>query len=418
MRARTKTTPPRSTESDRLRRLLKSAADGELVAVIGTGVSVALTGNTIPALSWKGLIRSGFAYGVVKGKISSAQAEAWKAQIDSTDIDDLLSAAEFVGRKLDAPSGTLYTRWLDSELRGIEPTNAAMKEGIEALYRARVPLCTLNYDSLLERVTGLPTITLNDINSVTRWMRRQAGGILHLHGVWEAPATCILGIRDYDKTLGDGVRDLIQRSLGSFKRLLFIGCGDTFADPNFSALIAWLRQHMSTAAPEHYALVVNGDVAAREGDPTWLGFVEPIGYGPKHEDLPAYLIEHFGPLSRAAKPKKKSAPKAAGSDTASRHAAVLRDYRAFLLKDCGQMTIEGIRADMDTAQRRFDLDTSSSPSRCCRPLPTSPRAIRSGSRNSWNGRRRTKSLGRSGRCSREINGWRCWRCRAAGRRCC
>jgi len=35
---------------------------------------------------------------------------------------------------------------------------------------------------------------------------------------------------------------------------------------------------------------------------------------------------------------------------------LIQDYRAFLLTDCGQMTIEGVRADMDTAQRRFDLE--------------------------------------------------------------
>ena len=35
---------------------------------------------------------------------------------------------------------------------------------------------------------------------------------------------------------------------------------------------------------------------------------------------------------------------------------VLNEYRKFLLRDCGQMTIEGMRADMDTAQRKFDLE--------------------------------------------------------------
>jgi hypothetical protein len=71
-------------------------------------------------------------------------------------------------------------------------------------------------------------------------MRKESSAILHLHGSWDAPSTCILGIRDYQTTMGNDVRDLIQRSLGSFRRLLFIGCGETFADPNFSALIKWL----------------------------------------------------------------------------------------------------------------------------------------------------------------------------------
>jgi hypothetical protein len=54
------------------------------------------------------LIRDGFAHGVKKGRISAKQAADWKSQLDSNDLDDLLGAAEFVGRKLDAPHGDLY----------------------------------------------------------------------------------------------------------------------------------------------------------------------------------------------------------------------------------------------------------------------------------------------------------------------
>lgn len=35
---------------------------------------------------------------------------------------------------------------------------------------------------------------------------------------------------------------------------------------------------------------------------------------------------------------------------------LLKTYREFLLKDCGEMAIEGIRADMETARKRFDLE--------------------------------------------------------------
>ena len=148
-----------------------------------------------------------------------------------------------------------------------------MESAIRALCAAGIPLCTLNYDHLLERVTDLPAIKLGETDQVVAWMRmRREGagaGILHLHGSWDAPATCILGIRDYETTLGNDVRDLYQRSLASFSRLLFIGCGDTFADPNFSSLIKWLREKMKTAPPEHYALVSKAQVADRHADPAW-----------------------------------------------------------------------------------------------------------------------------------------------------
>ncbi|MEW5928216.1 MAG: SIR2 family protein [Gemmatimonadota bacterium] len=314
---------------------------------------MALTNGTIPSLSWKGLIQDGFAHGVKKGRLTAAQAEAWKTQLDSTDLDDLLAAAEFVGRKLEAPRGDLYARWLENVFSHVRPTNHTMGSAILGLVSAGVPLCTLNYDPLLERVTGLPSINIGETGKVAAWMRREIQGILHLHGSWDLPESCILGIRDYETTLGNDVRDLIQRNLASFQRLLFIGCGNTFADPNFSALIRWLREKMKTAAPQHYALVSDGEMAERHADVTWHGFVEPISYGEHHADLAPFITAHFT-TPKATKTKKSGLPKAPGSS--SEHERLLRDYRAFLLKDCGQMTIEGVRADMDTAQRRFDLE--------------------------------------------------------------
>jgi len=275
-------------------------------------------------------------------------------QLESDDLDDLLGAAEFMGRKLDAPHGDLYARWLESLFKPVQTTNKKLESAIKTLHAANIPLCTLNYDTLLERATDLSTITLAEPVKVTAWMRREYPAVFHLHGSWDAPNTCILGIRDYETMLGDEVRELIQRSLASFSRLLFIGCGNTFADPNFKALIKWLRGKMKTATPQHYALVCNGEMTDRHADPTWHGFVEPLSYGSAHSELAAFLLKHFSaPAKVGAKGKAVASPK---NFIASDHARVLRDYRDFLLKDCGQMTIEGVRADMDTAQRRFDLE--------------------------------------------------------------
>jgi hypothetical protein len=324
----------------------------ELVAVVGTGVSMALTGGKVPALSWKGLVRDGFAFGAKKGKITSGQVKAWKPQLESSDLDDLLGAAEFMSRKLDAPDGDLYARWLEHVFSTVKPTNKLLEEALLTLKAAGVPLCTLNYDSLLEHVTGLPAVPLNDIRAVAAWMRRESAGILHLHGLWHVPGSCVLGIRDYEATLHDDVRDLFQRHLGSFRRLLFVGCGDTFADPNLSALIKWLRDRMKAAAPQHYALVTDREMDTRHCDPAWHSFVEPLGYGASHDDLAGFLLEHFQTV-RSARRRRASVRR---SPSTAVHEKVLQAYRDFLIRDCGQMTIEGVRADMDTAQRRFDLE--------------------------------------------------------------
>jgi SIR2-like domain len=258
-----------SPDRKAITQLKQAANNGQLIAIIGTGMSVALTCGKIPALSWKGLIEDGFSYGLTKGRITAAQSTIWKNQLNSDDLDDVLGAAEFMGRKLDAPNGDLYARWLKQVFENVEPNNRDLERAVRALQALGIPLCTLNYDSLLERVTTLQSIELSDRPKVTAWMRREYPGILHLHGSWESPASCILGIRDYATTISDDFRDLIQRALGSFSRLLFIGCGDTFADPNFSALIKWLRAIMKTSAPEHYALVK--DMRLQNDTPTQRG---------------------------------------------------------------------------------------------------------------------------------------------------
>ncbi|MFA7404441.1 MAG: hypothetical protein WC007_10625 [Pelobacteraceae bacterium] len=166
-------------------RLKDSVKCGELVVIIGSGVSMALTNGKIPSLSWIGLIRDGFNYGVKKQKITADQAKTWEPQLGSKDIDDLLCAAEFASRKLDAPQGSLYARWLENVFKTVKPTNEAMVNALVTLKQSNIPICTLNYDPLLEHVLGMDGINLTEKNKVFAWFRREKASILHLHGSWD-----------------------------------------------------------------------------------------------------------------------------------------------------------------------------------------------------------------------------------------
>ncbi|HEX3682336.1 MAG TPA: hypothetical protein VHU83_07310 [Bryobacteraceae bacterium] len=85
-----------------------------------------------------------------------------------------------------------------------------------------------------------------------------------------------------------------------------------------------------------------------------LRALHAAGYGQTHGQLATFLTKHFPPLASSAETDKAASLKA---PNASNQARLLRNNnRAFLLKDCGQMTIEGLRAEMDTAQRKFDLE--------------------------------------------------------------
>jgi hypothetical protein len=340
-------------QSEALRELRDSLQRNQLIFVIGTGCSLSLTENRYPPLSWKGLINDGFHYAETKGKITSKQLAYWQPQLESEDLDEILGAAEFMGRKIDAPNGELYSRWLESVFRPIHPTNKQMETALLSLSKQNAPFVTLNYDTLLEQSILQESITLDEVAKVASWMRREISGILHLHGSWEKPASCILGIRDYETTIRSDTRDLIQRSLAAFNRLLFIGCGNTFSDPNFKALIHWLKAKMPSGALQHFALVTNHELSKRHADSSWHGFVEPIPYGEGPENLPEFLQSLSNPIEKSL---LKIRPKKTTSQSSPNHSRLIETYKAFLVRDCGQMTIEGVRADMDTAQRRFDLE--------------------------------------------------------------
>jgi hypothetical protein len=335
-------------------RLLDSAMNHQLIAVIGSGVSMSLTNGKYPFLSWKGLVQHGFDFCVTKGLITIAQAKQWEPQRNSNDIDDLLCAAELVSRKLGAPKGDLYLHWMQDVLRSVEPLNDEMSSALIALKDAKIPFCTLNYDLLLEMATGKPGLLMHEKEKVLSWLRKENTGILYLHGSCIEPETCILSIRDYETTIRDEYRDLVQRSLATINSLLFIGCGETFCDPNFASLIKWLREKINISMPKHYALVKNSEVPKYHADPAWHGFIEPVGYGAKYEDLPKFLLHTFPAIVPRSNANESYFPKTEVSDTAKDR--IINDYLSFLVKDCGQMTIEGVRADMEIGQRKFDIE--------------------------------------------------------------
>ena len=311
---------------------------------------MALMPSSTSTLSWVGLIRSGLSYAQERGYITEAQELRQGEALASGDMDEMLVAAEFVGRKLSAPTGLPYARWMQTLFKDWKPEKGAMSNALRALVERKALIATLNYDLVADQATGLDPIVLADPDPVLAWCRKERDGILHLHGVFTRPETCVFGIRDYHDALSDEARNLLQRSLTSLNRILFIGCGDTLSDPNFSALIKWLRENVGAGAPQHYALVKSDEVAERMADPLWHGFVEPIAYGDNYSDLPVFLLDFFP--TRSAKRPKTSRLKS----PVDRHRTVVECYKAFTLRDCGEMTIEGMRADMDTAQRKFNLE--------------------------------------------------------------
>lgn len=127
-----------------------------ILVIVGSGVSIAATKDA-EAVSWTGLLN----LGVTRCReLSPGLDDDWEkrliGEISSGDLDDTLSAAEKISRKLGAPAGGEFRRWLRETVGQVQIRDTAI---LKALRDLQVPLATTNYDDLLERATKLPAVT-------------------------------------------------------------------------------------------------------------------------------------------------------------------------------------------------------------------------------------------------------------------
>jgi hypothetical protein len=266
--------------------LRAGVANGRMLAVVGAGVSIAASGDPDIA-SWTGLLRDGTERCVaVAGSLPEGWAERVRAEIDSGDLDELLSAAEKIARKLGSPCGEEYARWLHDTVGSLHARERSL---IEAIRDLGLPIATTNYDGLLEEVTGLPPVTWREGARVERVIRGDEPAILHLHGFWAEPESVVLGIRSYEQVLGDAHAQTMMRAIRATRGLLFIGCGAGIGDPDFDALLRWTRTVFEGSGYRHFQLCLE-----READD--LQRLHPpeerltaLPYGSGHEHLEPFL---------------------------------------------------------------------------------------------------------------------------------
>jgi hypothetical protein len=124
-------------------------AVGNVLAVTGTGISIAATRNN-PLASWTGLITNGIEHCVGLGLRDAEWGEQQKAQLKNGDVGDLLGVAEEVSHRLGwqkhDPCGGDWNGWLRKTIGTLRAQNPELVEAIRDL---GLPIATLNYDDLL-----------------------------------------------------------------------------------------------------------------------------------------------------------------------------------------------------------------------------------------------------------------------------
>ncbi|HVR99111.1 MAG TPA: tetratricopeptide repeat protein [Thermoanaerobaculia bacterium] len=271
--------------------LQKEIDNRHVLAIVGAGVSMGATQGH-PHASWTGLLESGVERCVtVAQPLPSGWEIRVRDEIHSGDMDDLLSAAEKISRKLGAPK-TDYQDWLRETVGSLPLKDSSV---LEALRELGIPIATTNYDGLLEKVTGLPPVTWRDGARIERVIRGEEPGILHLHGFWDEPESVILGIRSYEEILGDVHAQNFLHTLRTIQTFLFIGCGEGLADPNFGALLRWARKVFDGTGHAHYRLCreTEADGLRRQHQPE--DRIRVLPYGPEHKDLAQFLSQRLQP---------------------------------------------------------------------------------------------------------------------------
>src|SRR5438046_456936 len=119
---------------------------GQVVAIVGAGVSVGATNNHAVA-SWQGLLNHGVDYcgGLSTTGGTEKTALLLHSQIDAGDLDLMLATAEMISSKLDAPQGGEWRRWLRETVGDLR---VQQRDVLEALRDLGVILAMTNYDGL------------------------------------------------------------------------------------------------------------------------------------------------------------------------------------------------------------------------------------------------------------------------------
>jgi hypothetical protein len=260
-------------------------ARGRVVVIVGAGVAVSATrGNAVA--SWVGLLENGISRCEQRFlTLPDDWGERLRVDLKSGDVDRLVAVADEVAQAFGAPSAGEYRRWLRETVGALEPL---YPDVISALRDLQVPIATTNYDSLVEKVTGLKPVTWREDAKVDRLLQGDEPAVLHLHGHWDDPQSVVLGIHAYEDVLGDTHAQFVQRAVAAYNSLLFVGCGEGLTDPNFAALRRWLAEVFSAGEYRHFRLSLESEARALATEHADEQIVV-VAYGERHRDLAAFV---------------------------------------------------------------------------------------------------------------------------------
>lgn len=288
--------------------------DRSVLVVVGSGVSIAATGNA-PAASWGGLLKLGIArceQVPASRRTRRFDAAGALAKLSSGKVADWIEVATSVEKALGAPEGTAYRDWLRDAFdpQTLQPTQPDILHALGAL---GVPLATTNYDGLIEYTLRLQPMTWRSHGLVDQLLSGSYPGdaVLHLHGHFSSPQSVILGASSYAKLLADKRAQSTLRHLLQSRDLIFVGLGGGLDDPNFGALIDWANEVTLPESRYHFLLLREAETPVWHAKLALDCRIHVLSYGQNYSDLTPFLrslVTPQNPATSSSLPAVRMAP--------------------------------------------------------------------------------------------------------------
>ena len=257
----------------------QAVCNDDFVFMFGTGISAALTGERY---SWYKWISDG-----ISALKDSALSKQLKDELDADSTADNMIAV--VGKVLSAAKadGT-YASWMHNSFEATTIKNRELVSTLQKLTLFNDVFATTNYDLILERATGLKSISYEQPDQAIEMLKSgQSTAVLHLHGIYDSARgldNIVADKEQYDSVLNNKGAQFIQNVLGT-RTLVFIGCGKTTEDVNIRQFVEFARKYLRMDCPYYFLC---NSVSLIDDLPD---NIQLIPYGDAYADLPEFLEE-------------------------------------------------------------------------------------------------------------------------------
>jgi len=320
-------------------KLKEEIAAGRVVTIAGTGVSITACGNQevegFRVATWTGLLQHGVKHLKDIGAATDNAARLLEMQVESGETDLIITAADTISQRMRGKSDGTFRGWLKDTIGKLRIEDRAVVDALAALPGV---LATLNYDNPLEDATGRHAVTWLKTDDVQDVLTRiDTDAILHLHGWFKEPESVVLGLSSYLAVTDHPHAKAVLNLFTIDRTLLFVGCGDTVLDPNFTRLIEWGKEALSDVAPRHYLLCRISEVADFQKKLAGAPWLQPLGYGADYRDLVPFL-RSLAPAGGVAAARPSRAPAHASFDLTAYQQAMRKRYTRLKLEELDPTT--------------------------------------------------------------------------------